>query len=126
LGIGSTSLILLSGLIESPLRPPHRHVALQIELAIREVHYLVMPRMEPTEELLIALRTLKLERRNQELEKIGLRVRRKLEAGKVDFGQRYSIHTEEIREGDLVLLHNTAREKDMSTEAKMAFRWLGP
>src|SRR5271155_5078787 len=75
---------------------------------------------------LLALRTLQLERRDRDLEEIGLRVRRKREAGKEAFDDHHSIRKREVKEGDLVLLHNSARQKDMSRQAKMSFRWLGP
>jgi hypothetical protein len=54
-----------------------------------------------------------------------LRVRRKREAGKEEFDQRHSIRSKVLEVDDLVLLHNSARERDMSRQAKMAFRWLG-
>jgi ribosomal protein S28E/S33 len=36
------------------------------------------------------------------------------------------LHSTPIKVEEIVLLHNTIREKDMSREQKMYFRWLGP
>jgi hypothetical protein len=75
---------------------------------------------------LLALRTLQLQRRDEDYEEIALRLRRNREQGKENFDDTHVLHSEPFEVGDLVLLHNTMREGDMSREQKMRFRWLGP
>jgi Integrase zinc binding domain/RNase H-like domain found in reverse transcriptase/Reverse transcriptase (RNA-dependent DNA polymerase) len=79
-----------------------------------------------TREELLTLRTLQLQRRDDDLEEMHLRMRRKREEGKEQFDQHHQIRKDEINAGDLVLLHNTQRKMDMTRQNKLAFRWLGP
>jgi hypothetical protein len=75
---------------------------------------------------LLALRTLQLQRRDEDHEEISLRLRRTREQGKEHFDATHVLHTTPFEPGELVLLHNTMREADMSRDQKMLFRWLGP
>jgi hypothetical protein len=76
---------------------------------------------------LIAMRILQLQRRDEEIEEIGLRVRRMREQNKEYFDDTRAVRDEStINVGDLVLLHNTKRSEDMRTTTKMSFVWLGP
>jgi len=75
---------------------------------------------------LLALRTLQLQRRDEDYEEISLRLRRVREQGKEYFDATHVLHTMPFEAGEMVLLHNTMREGDMSREQKMHFRWLGP
>jgi hypothetical protein len=75
---------------------------------------------------LLALRTLQLQRRDEDHEEISLRLRRVREQGKEHFDATHALHTTPFKAGEMVLLHNTMREKDMSRDQKMLFRWLGP
>jgi hypothetical protein len=75
---------------------------------------------------LLALRTLQLQRRDEDYEEITLRLRRNREQKKENFDSTHVLHPEPFQVGDLVLLHNTQREGDMTREQKMRFRWLGP
>ena len=75
---------------------------------------------------LLALRTLQLQRRDEDHEEARLRLRRRREEGKEYFDATHVLHAAPLQEGDLVLLHNTMRHKDMSRVQKMRFKWLGP
>jgi len=75
---------------------------------------------------LLALRTLQLQRRDEDHEEISLRLRRAREEGKEHFDATHVLHTSPFEAGEMVLLHNTMREGDMSRDQKMLFRWLGP
>ena len=55
-----------------------------------------------------------------------LRQRRKRGEGKEYFDNARRIRSEPVKEGDLVLLHNTQREKDMTRLQKLSLKWLGP
>ena len=87
--------------------------------------FLAWTEVKTTAELL-ALRTLQLQRRDEDYNEISLRLRRVREQGKEHFDATHVLHTASFEVGDLVLLHNTMREGDMSREQKMRFRWLGP
>lgn len=87
--------------------------------------FLAWEEVKTTAELL-ALRTLQLQRRDEDYEEVRLRLRRVREEGKERFDATHVLHAEPFKAGDIVLLHNTMREADMSREQKMHFRWLGP
>jgi hypothetical protein len=87
--------------------------------------FLKWTEVKTTSELL-TLRTLQLQRRDKDYDEISLRLRRNREQGKENFDAAHVLHTEPFEVGDLVLLHNTMREGDMTREQKMRFRWLGP
>jgi len=75
---------------------------------------------------LLALRTLQLQRRDEDYQEISQRVRRLREQGKEHFDTTHALHTTPFKAGEMVLLHNTMRAGDMSRDQKMQFRWLGP
>jgi hypothetical protein len=70
------------------------------------------------------LRTLQLQRRDEDYKEARLRLRRLKEKRKECFDAIYILHLTLIEIGEMVLLHNTMREGDMSREQKMNFRWL--
>ena len=72
------------------------------------------------------MRTLQLQRRDEDYEEITLRLRRNREQSKESYDATHVLHPEPFAVGDLVLLHNIMREGDMTREQKMRFRWLGP
>ena len=96
-----------------------------IEEEVPDWSFLKWSEVKTTGELL-ALRTLQLQRRDEDYEEIALRLRRNREQGKENFDNAHVLHTEPFEVGDLILLHNTMREGDMTREQKMRFRWLGP
>jgi hypothetical protein len=75
---------------------------------------------------LLRLRALQFQRRDEDLLEAQLRQRRKREEGKEYFDEIRQIRSQSIGIGDLVLLHNTQREKDMTRLNKLSFKWLGP
>ena len=75
---------------------------------------------------LVALRALQLARRDKDLLEAADRLRRKREQGKEQFDATHVIREEPLQKGDLVLLHNTEKERDMSNVQKAHFKWLGP
>jgi hypothetical protein len=46
--------------------------------------------------------------------------------GKEAFDRTRQIHQKEIKEGDLVLRHDSIAEIDMSRNRKLSYKWLGP
>ena len=96
-----------------------------IEEEVPSWRFLAWEEVKTTAELL-ALRTLQLQRRDEDYEEVRLRLRRVREEGKERFDATHVLHAEPFKVGNLVLLHNTMREADMSSEQKMHFRWLGP
>ena len=75
---------------------------------------------------LLAMRGLQLQRRDEDLEEIRLRQRRKREENKEAFDDRRKVRTTLIQAGDLVLLHKSAKVTDLTRENKFAARWSGP
>jgi hypothetical protein len=75
---------------------------------------------------LLHMRTLQFQRRDEDLEEAQLRQRRKREEGEEYFDGTRNLRPEVIKVIDLVLLHNTQRDKDMTRLNKLKFRWLGP
>jgi hypothetical protein len=71
---------------------------------------------------LLALRTLQLQRRDEDYEEISLRLRRFRERGKERFSATHVLHTTLSKTGEMVLLHDTMRAGDMSREQKIQFR----
>jgi hypothetical protein len=65
-------------------------------------------------------------RRNEDLREAAMRLRRARTEGKESFDGTRQLRQAEIREGDLVLLHDAVREVDMSRRRKLDFRWNGP
>lgn len=96
-----------------------------IEEEIPSWNFLRWEDIKTTEELL-ALRTLQLQRRDEDVSEAALRLRRRREEGKERFDAAHVLHSRPFEEGEFVLLHNTMRRGDMSRVQKMKFRWLGP
>jgi hypothetical protein len=110
----------------SPMRMNYGYEPLlPIESRISTRSYLEWRKAKTTAELL-RLRALQFQRRDEQMTEWQLRQRRKREEGKEYFDSTKRIRAEPIRAGDLVLLHNTQREKDMTRQNKLNFRWLGP
>jgi len=78
-----------------------------------------------TEDLLAA-RAAQLDRRDEDLEEARLRLRRHREWNKEYFDDNHRIRSEELAAGDLVLVWDSTRDKDMSNNRKFAPRWRGP
>jgi hypothetical protein len=78
-------------------------------------------------EELIGMRILQLQRRDNVIEDIGLRVQRQREQYKEYFDAHHQIRDKNaINIEDLVLLHNTKRAEDIRTSINISFVWLGP
>jgi hypothetical protein len=73
----------------------------------------------------LALRTRQLQGQDEDLDKVRLRKQRKRIEGKESFDQSYQIRQAEIKEGDLVLQHNSIAEINMSQARKLSYKWLG-
>ena len=73
---------------------------------------------------LLALRARQFERRDADLEEAGLHLRRMRENGKEAFDDSHVVRREELKIGDLVLVHDTAKEKNYSV--KLQYKWFGP
>jgi hypothetical protein len=74
----------------------------------------------------LALYTRQLQGRDEDLDKVRLRKQRKRIEGKESFDRSYQIRQAEIKEGDLVLQHNSIAEINMSQARKLFYKWLGP
>lgn len=70
------------------------------------------------------MRTRQLKRRDEDLEEATLHLQHMRLEGKERHDDKHSICVEELTVGQVVLLHDTRREKDMSQ--KLSFKWLGP
>ena len=70
------------------------------------------------------MRARQLQRRDEDLEEATLHLQRMRLEGKERHDDKHSIRVEELTVGQIVLLHDTRREKDMSR--KLSFKWLGP
>lgn len=75
---------------------------------------------------LVATRARILERREEDMEEVGLHLRRMREQSKEVFDATRNVRTGRLIAGTLVLLHNHKKEVDMSRDQKLSFRWLGP
>lgn len=98
---------------------------LPIELRFRTWRILEWERIRDRAELL-ALRTRQLQSRDEDLEEVRLRKQRKRMESKEYFDQTQQIHRTEIKEGDLVLRHDSFAEIDISQSRKLSYKWLGP
>jgi hypothetical protein len=74
---------------------------------------------------LLALRTRQLQGRDEDLEEVRLQKQRKRMEGKESFDQSRQIRQSEIKEGDLVLRHDSIAEINMSQVRKLSYKWLG-
>ena len=110
----------------SPMRMNYGYEPLlPIETQVSSRNYLEWSKARTTAELL-ELRALQFDRRDTDLAEAQDRLRRRREEGKEYFDDTHRIRVEELKEGDLVLLHNSQRQKDMSRLNKLSFKWLGP
>lgn len=98
---------------------------LPIEAEIATWHVLPWNQVRSTAELL-AMRARQLEMREEDMEEARLHLRRAREMNKEYFDQVHNLRHEHLEVGDLVLLHDTKNEKDMSRNMKLAYRWVGP
>ena len=96
---------------------------LPIELKVPTWRILPWDEVHSTADLL-AMRVRQLQRRDDDLEEAALHLQRMRLEGKERHDEKHGIRNEELALGDIVLLHDTRREKDMSR--KLAFKWLGP
>ncbi len=96
---------------------------LPIKLEVPTWRILPWDEVQSTADLL-AMCTHQLQRRDYDLEEATLHLQRMRLKRKERHDKKYGIWHEELALGDVVLLHDTRREKDMSR--KLAFKWLGP
>src|SRR5580700_10947800 len=75
---------------------------------------------------LLATRAQQLRLRDEDMEEVALRKRRKRIEGKEVFDNSKQIRRSEIVVGDTVLRHNAQSEVDMSSDKKLVYKWLGP
>lgn len=75
---------------------------------------------------LLAARCHQLDRRDEALEEVLLRVRRQREASKEPYDDAHRVRTEEFAAEDIVLLWDARREVNKSSAVKLHPRWLGP
>ena len=99
--------------------------ALPVELDIPTWRTLDWPSVRTRSDLL-ALRARQLLRRDEDLQEATLRLRRSRLQGREAFDEARQIRQVEVKEGDLVLLHDALQEVDMSKKRKLGYRWLGP
>jgi len=102
-----------------------QEAVLPIELEIPTWKTLPWERVRSRKEL-IALRTRQIERRDKDMEDAVLHVRRTREANKDYFNDRNSVRAQPLAVDQIVLLHDTRREDDMTSFQKLRFRWVGP
>lgn len=96
---------------------------LPIELEVPTQQILPWDEVHSTADLL-AMHARQLQHRDEDLEETTLHIQRMRLEGKERHDKKHGIRHEELAPGDIVLLHDTRREKDMSR--KLAFKWLGP
>src|SRR5271156_2276166 len=90
-----------------------REAVLPVELKFRTWRILEWEKVRDRAELL-ALRTRQLMGRDEDLEEVRLRKQRKRMEGKDSFDRTHQIRHIEIKEGDLVLRHDSMSNFDMS------------
>lgn len=100
-----------------------REAVLPIELKFRTWRILEWERIRDRAELL-ALRARQLQGRDEDLEEVRLLKQRKRMESKEYFDQTEQIRSTEIKEGDLVLQHDSFAEIDMSRSRKLSYKWL--
>lgn len=75
---------------------------------------------------LLALRACQIEQHNKDMEEVVLQLNQKCFNNKEYFNDRHQIWTKPLKENNPVLLHNTLKDTDMSTDNTLQFQWLGP
>jgi hypothetical protein len=98
---------------------------LPIEVDVRSWKTVSWQNIVSTEDLLTA-RCAQLDRRDEALEEVLLRVRRQREANKEPYDDAHRVRNEELAVGDIVLLWDSRREVNKSSAVKLHPRWLGP
>jgi hypothetical protein len=98
-----------------------REAILLIELKFRTWRILEWEKTKDKAELL-ALRARQLLGRDEDLEEVRLRKQRKRIEGKESFNASRQIRWQEIKEGDLVLRHDSIAEIDMSRNRKLSYK----
>jgi hypothetical protein len=98
---------------------------LPIELDIPTWRILPWNSIQTTEDLL-AMRARQLLRREDDLEEARLHLQRMREQGKDLWDAEHVMQPTVIEAGHFVLVHDTQREKDVSSNRKLKYRWLGP
>jgi len=63
---------------------------------------------------------------DEDLEEVRLQKQRKRMEGKDSFDRTRQIRHTEIKEGDLVLRHDSVAKSNMSRNRKLSYKWLGP
>ena len=82
-------------------------------------------RVLSTGDLLLA-RARQIERRDHDMEEAVERLKRMRMENKDYFDSLHQIRFEPLKENDMVLLHNTVKNADLSSSNTLRFRWLGP
>jgi len=72
------------------------------------------------------MRARQLLRRDEDLEEARLHLQRMREQGKDLWDAEHTMQPTVIEAGHFVLVHDTQREKDVSSNRKLKYRWLGP
>lgn len=72
------------------------------------------------------LRTRQLQGQDEDLEEVRLQKQRKRIKGKEFFDRTQQIQQAGVKEGDLVLQHDSVAEIDMSRNRKLSYKWLRP
>ena len=96
---------------------------LLIELEVPTWQILPWDKVHSTANLL-AMRARQLQHQDDDLEEATLHLQCIRLEGKKRHDKKHGIRHEKLALGDIILLHDTRREKDMSR--KLAFKWLGP
>lgn len=78
-----------------------------------------------TSELLLA-RMQQIESRDADMEEAECQLERLREINKENFDVRHVLRNDPLKPGELVLLHNTQKSSDKSSDRKLDYRWLGP
>ena len=73
-------------------------------------------------EELLALRARQLQLRDEDIEEVALRKKRIQEEGRDTFNRTYRIRTDTINKKDVMLVYDSKRAIDMSSDTKLSFR----
>ena len=73
-------------------------------------------------EELLALRARQLQLRDEDIEEVALRKKRIREEGRDTFNRTYRIRTDTINKKDVMLVYDSKRAIDMSSDTKLSFR----
>lgn len=98
---------------------------LPIDLEIPTWRILPWDRIETTADLL-AIRGRQLQRWDTDIEEAAHHLQRMRQQGQELFDDTHRLRTDELKAGDLVLLFDSERKKNMSSDVKLTPRWNGP